>query len=182
MTFLKKEGFSTPTDFLAPEILVLIEPNGSMDRVAATHRSLLNILLNNDRLSRLANTAAIAPRLRPYQLSEMLLDLRDAVWTELSAARVAPDAFRRNLQRMHVDMIGTKLNPPPFTPPANAPAGFMFPAPTPLPGEARALLRLELKDLDAAIGRAIPKAADRETRAHLEDARLQIRDILEPAR
>jgi hypothetical protein len=182
MTFLKKEGFSTPTEFLAPEILVLIEPNGSMDRVAATHRGLLNILLNNDRLSRLANTAAIAPKSKPYQLSEMLLDLRDAVWTELNAPRVAPDAFRRNLQRMHVDMIGTKLNPPAPTPPSSMPSGFSFPAPTPLPGEARALLRLELKDLDAAIGRAIPKAADRETRAHLEDTRLQIRDILEPAR
>jgi hypothetical protein len=182
MTFLKKEGFSTPTEFLAPEILVLIEPNGSMDRVAATHRGLLNILLNNDRLSRLANTAAIAPKSKPYQLSEMLLDLRDAVWTELNAPRVAPDAFRRNLQRMHVDMIGTKLNPPAPTPPSSMPSGFSFPAPTPLPGEARALLRLELKDLDAAIGRAIPKAADRETRAHPEDTRLQIRDILEPAR
>jgi hypothetical protein len=83
---------------------------------------------------------------------------------------------------MHVDMIGTKLNPPAPTPPSSMPSGFSFPAPTPLPGEARALLRLELKDLDAAIGRAIPKAADRETRAHLEDTRLQIRDILEPAR
>jgi hypothetical protein len=182
MTFLKKEGFSTPTDFLAPEILVLIEPNGSMDRVASSHRSLLNILLNNDRLSRLINTSAVASKPRQYALSEMLLDLRDAVWTELGAPRVAPDAFRRNLQRMHIDMIGAKLNPPAAAPPSSMPSGFSFPAPTPLPGEARALLRLELKDLDAAIGRAIPKAADRETRAHLEDARLQIRDILEPSR
>jgi hypothetical protein len=180
MAFLKKEGFSTPTDFLAPEVLVLIEPNGSTDRVASAHRSLLNILLNNDRLSRLVNISAVAPKSKPYQLSEMLLDLRDAVWTELSAPRVAPDAFRRNLQRMHIDMIGAKLNPPPFTPPANLPAGFLFPPPTPLPGEARALLRLELKDLDAAIARAIPKAADRETRAHLEDVRLQIKEILDP--
>jgi len=77
-------------------------------------------------------------------------------------------------------MIGTKLGPAPapFTPPG-APAGFVIVS-TPLPGEARALLRLELKDLDVAIARAIPKAADRETRAHLEDTRLQIKDILDP--
>ncbi len=179
MAFLKKEGFSTPTDFLAPEILVLIEPTGSVDRVASNHRSLLNILLNNDRLSRLVNTSAVPPKSRPYALSEMLLDLRDAVWTELNAVKVAPDVFRRNLQRMHIDMIGAKLNPPPFSPPSNLPSGFSFPPPTPLPGEARALLRLELTDLDAAIARALRKAADRETRAHLEDARLQIKDILD---
>lgn len=182
MAFLKKEGFPTPSDFLAPEVLVLIEPSGSTDRVASSHRSLLNILLNNDRLSRLVNTSAVAPKPRPYALSEMLLDLRDAVWTELNMARVAPDVFRRNLQRMHIDLIDAKLHPPPFTPPSNVPPGFSFPPPTPLPGEARALLRLELKDLDAAIGRALPKASDRETRAHLEDARLRIKEILEPAR
>lgn len=182
MAFLKKEGFPTPTEFLAPEVLVLIEPTGSVERVASTHRSLLNILLNNDRLVRLVNTAAVPPKAKPYLLSEMLLDLRDAVWTELSAARVAPDVFRRNLQRMHIDVISSKLNTGPWTPPTNLPAGVIISPPTSLPGEARALLRLELKDLDAAISRALPKAADRETRAHLEDARLRIKEILEPAR
>lgn len=180
MAYLKKEGFVTPTDFLLPDVLALIEPNGSIERVAAGHRNLLNILLNNDRMSRLVNTASLTQKDRAYTLSEMLTDLRDAIWTELSAARVAPDAYRRNLQRMHVDMIGTKLGPPtpPFTPPG-APPGFTI-VTTPVPGEARALLRLELTELDVAIGRAISKAADRETKAHLQDVRLQIKNILEP--
>lgn len=179
MAFLKKEGFATPTDFLAPEVLVLIEPNGSIDRVAQAHRGLLNILFNNDRMSRLVNSSALPQKSRPYLLSEMLLDVRDAVWTELSAPRVAPDVYRRNLQRTHVELIGAKLNPAPIIPPANLPSGFTIPPPTPLPGDARALLRLELQELDGAIGRATPKAADRETRAHLEDTRLQIKEILD---
>ncbi|MEK6649933.1 MAG: zinc-dependent metalloprotease, partial [Bacteroidota bacterium] len=70
MTYLKKEGFTTPADFLAPEVLVLIEPTGSVDRVAAGHRSLLNILLNNDRMARLVNTTALTQKERPYTLSE----------------------------------------------------------------------------------------------------------------
>jgi len=54
-------------------------------------------------------------------------------------------------------MIGTKLGPPtpPFTPPG-APPGFTI-VTTPVPGEARALLRPGVDELDAVIGRAIPQ-------------------------
>jgi hypothetical protein len=76
--------------------------------------------------------------------------------------------------------MGNKLNPPPFTPPANLPPGFVFPPPTPLPGEARALIRTELLDLDAIITQSMARAADRETRAHLRDSRDQISKILYP--
>ncbi len=48
-----------------------------------------------------------------------------------------------------------------------------------MPGEARALLILELKDLDRAIAVAIPKSADRETRAHFEESRKKIEELLE---
>jgi hypothetical protein len=48
--------------------------------------------------------------------------------------------------------------------------------------DVRAAFRSELRALDAAIQRALPRAADRMARAHLEDARDQIRDILEPER
>jgi hypothetical protein len=55
-----------------------------------------------------------------------------------------------------------------------------MPPPPPLPGEARAIIRAELTDLDGAITRALPRAADRETRAHLQDIRYQISRILYP--
>jgi len=42
------------------------------------------------------------------------------------------------------------------------------------------MYRAELKTLRASIVAAIPKAADRETRAHLEGARDQIAKILDP--
>jgi hypothetical protein len=46
--------------------------------------------------------------------------------------------------------------------------------------DVQAIFRLELKELDAAAAGAIPKAADRETRAHLEDVRVRIARILDP--
>jgi hypothetical protein len=76
--------------------------------------------------------------------------------------------------------MGTKLNPLPWTPPPGLPPGFIIPPPPPLPGEARAIIRAELTDLDASIARALPKATDRETRAHLQDSRYQISKILFP--
>jgi hypothetical protein len=49
-----------------------------------------------------------------------------------------------------------------------------------LPGEARAMMRSELTDLDASIAGAIAKAADREMKAHLQDCRYRIGKILNP--
>jgi hypothetical protein len=42
------------------------------------------------------------------------------------------------------------------------------------------MFRSELQTLDASLRAALPRAANRETRAHLEDARDQIEKILDP--
>jgi hypothetical protein len=49
-----------------------------------------------------------------------------------------------------------------------------------MPGDARALIRAELKDLDTALRAALPKTADRVTRAHTEDLRVRIDRALNP--
>ncbi|MEW6512353.1 MAG: zinc-dependent metalloprotease, partial [Bacteroidota bacterium] len=182
MAFVVKEGFRTPTEMLNPDLLALIEPSGAEERVLAGQRQLLNILLNNARLGRLVTGAALPNgKAKPYTINEMLTDLRQGVWSELRQAQVKTDVYRRNIQRVYLDVMGTKLNPPPpAPPPAGLPPGFVIPPPPPLPGEARSLIRAELMELDRTIAAATRKAADRETRAHLEDARYQISKILYP--
>ncbi len=180
MTYLNKEGFRTPTEFLKPEIIALIESNGAADRVLAGHRQLLNTLLNNDRLSRLITHAALAAAGTRYTVTDLLADLRQGVWTELSSKQVKTDIYRRNLQRAYLDVADLKLNPAPFAPPSGLPPGVTITPPTALPGEARALLRLELQDLDKLLVSALTRAGDRETRAHLEDSRARIKKTLEP--
>jgi hypothetical protein len=44
----------------------------------------------------------------------------------------------------------------------------------------RALIKAELRDLSAAIAAATPRAVERQTRAHLADARDQIAKALDP--
>jgi hypothetical protein len=120
-----------------------------------------------------------APGAKPYRLSEMLGDLRKGVWQEVYTGKVDADIYRRNLQRAYLDIVDTKLNPTPAAVPAGMPPAAVRPS-SPAPGEAKALLRVELLDLDAQIARALPKAAAREMKAHLTDARAHIGRILNP--
>jgi hypothetical protein len=177
---LNKEGFRTPTELLKPEILSLIESNGTADRVLAGHRLLLNILFNNDRLSRLTTHSALPNQTSPYTIADLLTDLRSGVWSEISANMVKTDLYRRNLQRTYLEVANSKLNPEPFRPPSGLPPGVTIPPPTPLTGEARALIRLELQELDRLLAAAAGRAGDRETRAHVLDCRARIEDALNP--
>lgn len=182
MTLLQNEAFRTPVELLKPDILALIEPSGAAERVLQGQRMVLTTLLDNGRLARLVNIQALpGSAARPYPLSEMLSELRRGIWSELSTGRVRPDLYRRNLQRAYLDIAGAKLNPPPASaPPAGMPAGLMMMMNQPLPGEARAMLRAELTDLDGELASAMGRAADREMRAHLQDCRYQISKILYP--
>jgi hypothetical protein len=142
---------------------------------------LLNGLLDNQRLGRLATLEAlVAGGQKPYKLSEMLADLRGGVWSELKGPRVNADLYRRNLQRAYLAVMDAKLNPPPFTPPAGLPSYIRIVPPPPLSGEGKAMVRQELTDLDAQIAKALPAASTREMKAHLLDARDRISKALKP--
>lgn len=174
MRFLDEAAFSTPEFFLDPEILRRIEVSGAMDRIGEAQTRLIATLLNNDRMLRLVEHAALAPTSgEAYELGEMLGDLRNGIWGELSRSSVRIDPFRRNLQRGFLQVVESKLNPP-------EPTGGAAANRTPPPGEAQAMLRGELVSLDAAVRQAIGRAADRPTRLHLEDVRVRIERILDP--
>lgn len=180
--FLDDNVFATPMWLYDPEVLRRIEPSGFAQRVLQLQKFVLDGLLNDARLNRLADQAATATRAAPaYTIADLLGDTRRAIFSELRARRVAVDAYRRNVQRLWVDALDDKLNPPPVparpTPAVRRPGSA---PPAPMPGDARALMRAELQSLDAAIRQALPRAADRETRAHLADLRYRIGRALNP--
>jgi hypothetical protein len=179
--FLQKEAFRSPTELLKSDILRLIESHGAVERVLAGQRQVLNTLLNNDRMNRLISIAAAAKKdEQPYALAEMLSDVKQGIWSELKMSPVKTDIYRRNLQRTYIDALGNKLNPPPFTPPTGLPPGYYVATPPPLPGEARALIRAELVELDGWLARAMNVTSEKETKAHLMDSRDRISKILYP--
>jgi hypothetical protein len=149
-------------------------------RITNAQARVLTGLLNDQRLNRLIENEALASnKSDAYSLASMLGDLKRGIWTELDQSRVSIDPYRRTLQNQYLSQINLKLNPPPAptTPVVNFPG---FTPPPPLLEDARNELRGELVSLRGDIRQAIPRAADRETRLHLEGADHAIGEILEP--
>jgi len=183
--FLLDNAFTTPTYFLDPEILRRIEPSGSVDRVRQRQTALLVTILQDARLNRLVEQSAFATASQPsYTVADLIGDVRRGLFSELSAARPAVDAYRRNLQNAFVDqmdrLINTPLAPPPQAPGGFGGGGFGGPPPAPRPADARALARAELRDLDTALRGVVLRTTDRTTRAHFEDLRARIDRVLNP--
>jgi hypothetical protein len=89
--------------------------------------------------------------------------VRKGIWSELDAGPVKIDVYRRNLQNSYLDLLSTKLNGRPA-----------------VTDDYRALIRAELRDLNTSITAAQARATDRQTRAHLADAKDQISKALDP--
>ena len=149
-------------------------------RITNAQGRVLASLLNDGRLNRLLENEALASdKGSAYSLASMLDDLRRGVWTELAQSRVSIDPYRRTLQNEFLTQLDRKLNPPAAAG-TSAPPFPGFTPPAPLLLDARNELRGELVSLRAEIRRAIPRAANRETRVHLEGTEHQIGEILDP--
>jgi len=180
MRFLSENVFQTPTYLIQPAIARRIEAGGMITRITNAQARVLNGLLNDQRLNRLLENEALASnKSDAYSLAAMLGDLQRGIWSELDRSQVTIDPYRRTLQNQFLSQINLKLNPPPAgtAPVVNFPG---FTPPPPLLEDARNELRGELVSLRSEVRRAIPRAADRETRLHLEGAEYRIGEILEP--
>lgn len=162
MRFLVAEGFATPDWLLRQDILALIEPSGVSARVLASQRSLLNTLIQDARLNRMAELETLYPASQVYKVTDMLADVRNGVFTELNGRNPTIDLYRRNLQRAYVEIMAARL------------------ASADISAETRALVRGNLSDLAARMDAVTASATDTATRYHLQDLRLEIRKVLEP--
>jgi len=160
--FLNENAFATPSWAVKPEILRRIEPAGAMSRVNVAQERVLNSLFSNTRFDRLVEQEAI-DGVAAYRPADFMSDVRRGIWSELEGGPVRIDVYRRKLQNSYIDLLSTKLNGRPA-----------------VTDDYRSLIKQELRDLSAAIAAATPRATDRQTRAHLADARDQIAKALDP--
>ena len=179
--FLNQNVFATPTFFFDPEILRRVEPTGFVERVRARQTAILNTLFQDSRLSRLAEQQATQPASSAYTIPDLFGDVRRGAFSEFGGGAVRVDEYRRNLQRAFVDQMDRLISTPLVTPPQPGFGPFPgFEPPPPRPADARAQARLELVDLQGTLRAALPKAADRATRAHIVDLQARINQILNP--
>ncbi len=174
--FLADNAFATPKWAIDPEILRRIEPVGVLNRVRNAQSSVLTNLLNSARFARLVEQEAVDGS-SAYTPAGFLTDARKAIWSEIDSPQIKIDAYRRNLQRAYLDLVNDKINRTQVIPPGLPPE---IAAALATSGDEKPFYRAELRSLEAAISAALGKAADGETRAHLEGARDQIARILDP--
>ncbi|HKT79903.1 MAG TPA: zinc-dependent metalloprotease, partial [Vicinamibacterales bacterium] len=159
--FLLTNAFQTPAFLVREDLLRRMEPTGVVNRIRTAQNSVMNSLLQNARLDRLVEQAALEQT--AYTPIEFLAAVRRGIWSELATPGRPIDTFRRNTQRVYLDTIDNRLN------------GTVEPS-----DEVRSLLKGELRAARATIVAAIPAATDQATRRHLEDARDQIDNTLDP--
>jgi hypothetical protein len=159
--FLLANAFQKPSWLLKPDVLRRIQATGAVNRIRTAQTSVLNSLMQPARMDRLVEQAAVDGG-DAYTPLQFLGDLRKGIWSELGTPAVPIDVFRRNTQRAYLDTFDNRINESTAT-----------------SDEVRALLKGELKTLDAQIKTAMVGVTDVATRRHLDDARGQIADILD---
>ena len=182
LQFLLDNAYTTPTWLLDDNILRKIEASGSLNRVGSAQARSLASVVSNERFERMLEQEALAKsKSDVYALGDMLTDLRHGLWKEIETG-ASIDAFRRRLQRTYLEAMASKINPPAAAGGAGAGAGGgrgagAAPVST---ADFRPILKSEMRALDADLATAIAKTSDRMSKAHLEDARDQIRKMLDP--
>ena len=152
---------------------------GVLNRVRNAHNSVMSNLLSSGRFARLVEQEALDGG-ASYAPADFLSAVRKGIWKELDAPQVKVDAFRRNLQHAYLDLVNTKVNGSAPSLPAGLPPEMIARLGGSSSADEKPLYRAELRSLNTSIAGALVKAADRETRAHLEAARDQIAKILDP--
>jgi len=162
LQFLLANAFRTPTLLVKPELLRRMEPAGVMARVRTAQTAVMNSLFQVARLERMFEQSALDGSVA-YSPVQMMADARRGIWSEVTTPGAAIDPFRRNTQRAWLDTMDNRLNG------GGAAAS-----------EVKAVVKGELRALDAQLRAAVPAATDRATRLHLEDSRDYIARILDP--
>ncbi|WP_304516629.1 zinc-dependent metalloprotease [Cecembia rubra] len=175
--FLNKELFATPSWLMDETILSRIGDFGHLERIRSVQVTTLNGILEWGRLGRMIENEVLNGR-SAYSMAELFDDLRGGIWSELSSGKRI-DVHRRSLQRAHIERLELLLtgNEP------MVPAQFrsrVGPQINASQSDIRPMARAELRTLQRQVTAALPNAADRMSRAHLEDVLERIKTILDP--
>ncbi|MFY7923356.1 MAG: zinc-dependent metalloprotease, partial [Gemmatimonas sp.] len=178
VAFLNEAVFSTPTAMIKTDILSKLESDGNINRITGAQGRVLSSLVANAKLQRMVEYEALAAnKSTVYTLGDMLTDLRRGLWKEIYAGQPI-DAYRRRLQTTYLEAMASKIKP--AAPNAqDALLAQLFGGGVVSTRDFRPLLKDEMRVLDRELAGAIARTGDRTTRAHLQDARDQIKAMLD---
>ncbi|MGW8123344.1 zinc-dependent metalloprotease [Roseivirga echinicomitans] len=157
--FLNDYLFNTPEWILDNEILNRLQDDGAVTAMKSMQVRTLNSVLEPRKLGRVIENQALNGS-AAYGMLELFSDVRDGVWSELSAGKTI-DTYRRNLQSGYIERMETLMNDTSQS-------------------DISTVARAELKTLQSRIKAAIPRTSDRMSKIHLEDALERVNKILDP--
>ena len=164
--------FETPEWLIDKEIISKTEFNGVTERIRGIQVRTLNNILDLTRMMRMIDNETLNGK-EAYSLLSMMTDLRNGIWTELPAGR-SIDAYRRNLQRAHVERLGTLMT-------SSDVKSIRGSAPvTVKQSDIIPVVRGELQRLKRDAQRATSSAPNTITRYHLQDISERIDALLDP--
>lgn len=155
--FLIERCFNIPPGLIRRDVIFLLQPSGTADRVLQSQSAVLNRILQTTRLNRMIEWETTYGE-AVYPVEELFADLRGGIWTELTQSQPKIGLYRRNLQRAHLATLVSKLSDS--------------------SSHVRALSLAEIRILSGMVTGALPKTVDSATRLHLYDMARLIEEAL----
>ena len=147
----------------------------------AQQKSLLRRLMAKSRFARLFDAEILDPK-SSYSAGQFLRDLQSGLWSELGQQQPKIVPLRRALQRAYLAHLKSELaaKKAAVAVPVRTRRGRTSGARSSNESDFRAVARIALQDLADQLDKAIPKAGDTITHAHLRDCRRELKTILDP--
>jgi hypothetical protein len=179
MAFLHTQLFTTPIWLKQSKIEGLISTN-AITTILSLQNSILGRLLSNNTFNKLFRYEASGEK-NPYTVSDMLTDLRQGIWSELSA-RKPIDIYRRNLQKAFIEQLIGNLRSDGMSAVtvSSGRVGANLPSDFSRTTDAMSIAKMQLRTLQAEIRAALPGYKDVASRAHLQDVNDRITFVLDP--
>ncbi|MCD8416393.1 zinc-dependent metalloprotease [Tenacibaculum finnmarkense genomovar finnmarkense] len=178
LKFVNEQLFNTPNWLLDKNIFDKIQFSGADQRIRKLQTRTLNRILKTGRMTRLIENETLNGA-KAYTLVNMMQDLRKGIWSELYSRKTI-DAYRRNLQRAHLDRLDFLLNKAKNQKGHNNGGYFKQTAVNISQSDIKSVVRGELKRLKTDSKRALSIAKNNISRYHLQDVLDRINTILEP--
>jgi len=178
MEFLDTHAFTAPTWVYNDEILSRINQADFIDSFRGRQASVLNNILNPQRLARLIEYEYRADDV--YSPYEFMDDVRTSVWSELSDGSEI-NVYRRNLQRAFVERMEYLMTNELPSIPAAFRQRIGWTQVNVSQSDIRPMVREQLETLQQNVNRAVSRTNDRATRVHLNDIDRRIEQILDPS-
>ncbi|REL29193.1 DUF5117 domain-containing protein [Rhodohalobacter sp. SW132] len=178
MEFLERHAFTAPTWVYNEDILSRINQADFVDSFRGRQASVLNNILDPQRLARLIEYENRAENV--YSPFEFMDDVRSAVWTELSGGSEI-NVYRRNLQRAYVERMEYLMTGDLPSIPAAFRQQIGWTQVNVSQSDIRPMAREQLEQLQSDVQSAKNRTNHRATIAHLNDIDRRIDNILDPS-